>query len=124
MLIILIIFLLASFTWKIQVFSLMELYCLLNAIFQITGFVFALLCMAIAANKQIRFIAIGYLIIIAISFFTESSYLTQNILPFPLGDGTWVLGQLLITFGFYSMLKDSSNLQIDRWLNGLKGSKL
>ncbi len=118
-LIIFTIFLLSNITWKVQVSSLFKLYCLSDTIFQTTGFVFALLCLAITTNKQIRFITTGFLIIITDVFFAISSHITQNLLPVAWTENMWFAGLLLITFGFSNMLKKPSDLKTDRWLNSL-----
>ncbi len=116
-LIVLITFFLGSYTWKVQTFSLLSLYPILEAILQVLGFVFAALCLSAAYNKQIRLISIGYLIIIAGGFIVQLSHLTQTIKPLSFLESTWVLGQLLIVFGFYGMFKNLSDLKTKKWLN-------
>lgn len=104
-LIIFTIFLLANLVWKVQVSSFFKLHCLLDAIFQVMGFVFALLCLATAANKQISFISTGFLIIIADCFFAVSNHMKQNLQPVAWTENIWILGLLLITFGFNNIYK-------------------
>ena len=113
------IFFLANLTLTIQSFSFTGLCCLLESILQVIDFVFALLCLAIAINTQIRFIAAGYLFIMAGSFFAESNYLIQNLLPLCGVEIIWFLGLLLIAFGINDILKNLSNLKMDKWLNNL-----
>lgn len=113
------IFFLANLTWKVPVFSLLGLYRLLQAVFQVTGFLFALLCLAIAIDKQIRFLSIGYLIIISCSFFAQLSHLTQSMLPASMVEVIWSLGLLSIIFGLINMKRNSFYLESEKWLNSI-----
>ena len=107
-----------GFKWEIQFFSFVGLYITADTVLQVLGFVFALLCLAIALNNQIRLIAVGSLIIIASDFLVHFSILTQTLVSASLLEPTWILGLLLMVFGFYGMLK-KPNLTTEKWLTSV-----
>ncbi len=107
------IFFLPDLTWGFEYSP----YYILQFTLQITNFAFALLCLAIAANKQIRFIATGFLINTACDFFT--TYSVASLIPFPMTEIIWLLGLTLIVFGFSGMFRNFSDLKMDKWLNSL-----
>ena len=110
-----VIFFLPNLMWK---FHDTLLY-LLEAILHIINFTFALLCLAITAKKQIRFITAGFLVNVTCNFFVVLSCSAQNSLPRPEAEAVWVLGLILIALGFSGMFRNFSGLKMDRWLNKL-----
>jgi len=112
-------FFLSNLAWNIPLFSFIGLCRLWEVIFQVIGFTFALLCLAIAVNEQIRLVATGFLVTIAGIFFSQLNHLTQNLSPSSFVETLWILGLLLITLGFSNMLKNLSDLKMGKWLNSL-----
>jgi len=102
-----------NLTWKNQY----NLYFLLQSILQVIDFALTLLCLAITTNKQIRFVAIGFLINTTCDISTI--YCAKNLLEFSNTEVVYLLGLTLIAFSFIGMFRNFSDLKIDRWLNKL-----
>lgn len=101
-----------SINWGVYSFSLISVYIIIETVLQAISFVFALLCLSITVNKPIRYILVGYLVIIASDFLIHSYVLSNTLKPRSFLDAVWSLGSVLILFGFYGLLKSCSNYQI------------
>lgn len=114
-----VIFLLGRLIWKMQAFSFLGLYTTLDAVLQMLSFAFAVLCLSVAANKQIRYISVGYLVIVSCAFIVQLNTLAQALEPRAFIEPMWSLGVLLMVLGFYDILKNPHDLGTKKWLNSL-----
>ena len=95
--------------WKVSYFSAVGLFQLVDTIFEAVGFTLATICLARAKSQLIRFITIGYLIIVSSDFIIRY-YIVSGSIPYlsPF-EITWVLGLLIICTGLYLGLTREKN---------------
>lgn len=104
---------------KPYLFSTLGFYTLLDAILQILNFIFVLLCLSLAIDRKIRYIAIGYLLIMTEAFFVQTNTLVQKLTPRSFLEILWIFGLFLIIFGFYKMKQNSNNIKMTNWLGNI-----
>lgn len=87
--------------WKVSYFSTVGLFQFVDTIFEAIGFALVTICLARAKSQLVRFITIGYLIIVSSDFIIRY-YVVSGFIPYlsPF-EATWVLGLLIICIGFY-----------------------
>ncbi len=104
-------FLLFTFgiSWKIDYFSAIGLFQLIDTILEVSGFALATICLARSKGLLIRFLTIGYLIVVSSDFIIRY-YVVSGIIPYlsPF-ESTWVLGLLIICLGYYLSLKNNND---------------
>lgn len=86
-------------SWKIDYFSSIGIFQTIDLALEVEGFALATICLARANTRLIRFMGIGYLMIVSSDFvirYSVVSGLTPYLSSF---ETTWVLGLLLICTG-------------------------
>lgn len=89
------------FPWKISYFSKLGIYQLIDTFLEGIGFVLAALCLARSQNNPVRFLSIGYLLIISSDLLIRHEVISGLIPSFSPFETTWSLGLLLMCLGFY-----------------------
>ena len=90
-----------GFKWKVNYFSLMGGYQLIDTLLEAIGFIFASFCLSRAKELWVKYLSIGYLFIIGSDFVIRYSVIQKNIIPGNLMETFWVLGLMLIVLGFF-----------------------
>lgn len=90
------------FPWKISYFSKLGIYQLIDTFLEGIGFVLAALCLARSQKNPVRFLSIGYLLIISSDLLIRHDVISGLIPSFSPFETTWSLGLLLICVGFYN----------------------
>lgn len=96
--------------WKIEYFSVLGTYQILDTFFEGIGFLLAAFCLARSATPWLKYIAVGYLLIIATDLLIRYNVVEQLKLNFNPFETTWVLGLLFIMGGFF--LLESKHLRL------------
>ena len=86
--------------WRIGYLSTIGIFQTIDTILEVIGFALATICLARAKSQLMRFITIGYLIVVS-SDFVIRYFVISGLVPYlnPL-ESTWVLGMLLMCLGF------------------------
>lgn len=87
--------------WKIQYFSILGIYQIVDTLLEVAGFLLAAFCLARAATHWLKYVAVGYLLIVATDFLIRYNVVEQLRLNFNPFETTWVLGLLFIAGGFF-----------------------
>lgn len=87
--------------WKIEHFSLLGIFQVLDTTLEVMGFALATICLARAKTQIIRYSTIGYLLIVSSDFIIRYHVVTGLIPYLSSLEATWVLGLLLICLGFF-----------------------
>jgi len=85
--------------WKINYFSAIGLFQSIDTIFEVCGFALATICLARAKGKLIKFLTIGYLIVVSSDFIIRYYVVSGSIPYLSPFESTWVLGLLIIFVG-------------------------
>ncbi len=85
--------------WKIEHLSIIGLYQMADTLFEVFGFVFALFCLVRANVNWVRYLSIGYLIVIGTDFMIRYSVIQQHVLLDNPLETSWVLGLIVIVLG-------------------------
>lgn len=95
--------------WKINYLSGIGLFQSIDTILEVSGFALATICLARARDQLIRFLTIGYLIVVSSDFIIRY-YVVSGTIPYlsPF-ESTWVLGLLIICVGCYLRLNKKDN---------------
>ncbi len=96
-------------SWKINYFSAIGLFQSIDTILEVSGFALATICLARAKNQLIKFLTIGYLIIVSSDFIIRYYVVSGSIPYLSPFESTWVLGFLIICVGCYLSLKEKNN---------------
>ncbi len=91
-------------SWKIQYFSLIGIYQILDTFFEIIGFCFAMFCLIRGNCFWLKCLSTGYLTVVGSDLIIRYSVIKNNIMQSNLFEVTWVLGLLLIVIGLYSAI--------------------
>jgi signal transduction histidine kinase len=86
--------------WRIGYLSTIGIFQTIDTILEVIGFALATICLARAKSQLMRFITIGYLVVVS-SDFVIRYFVISGLVPYlnPL-ESTWVLGMLLMCLGF------------------------
>jgi len=87
--------------WKVKYSSAIGLYQIIDTLFEVIGFLFASFCFVRAKKLWIKYISVGYLIIIGSDFIIRYSVVKNNIITINPLETTWVLGLSLVVLGFF-----------------------
>lgn len=92
--------------WKIDYFSTIGLFQSIDTILEVIGFALATICLARAKGQLIKFLTIGYLIVVSSDFIIRYYVVSGSIPYLSPFESTWVLGLLIICVGCYLSLID------------------
>jgi signal transduction histidine kinase len=90
--------------WKIKYFSVVGIFQTIDTILEVCGFSLATMCLARSRSQLVRFLTIGYLIIISSDFIIRYSVVSGLIPYLSPFESTWILGMLMICIGCKSSL--------------------
>jgi hypothetical protein len=97
--------------WHVSKFSAEGLYNIIDTVIEAFLFVFLLLAIYHAENYHIKFIALGYLIVIVSDFMIRCLEVYNLLIPGTSLETTWVLGLLLFAVGL-ARLRKQQNIQL------------
>ena len=89
-----------------QLFSLLGLYTILEIVLQLLNFIFVTLTLCVTQDKPIRFVGIGFLLIIGSASIEQLNTVMRILKPISVIETLWVLGLLFMAFGFYNRLQN------------------
>lgn len=92
-------------TWKIEYFSVIGTYQILDTVLEVVGFAFASFCLARSKSLIVKYLAIGYLIIVASDLIIRYSFIQRSIVQSNPLEATWVLGLSLMIVGFFLYIR-------------------
>jgi signal transduction histidine kinase len=93
--------------WKIEYFSLIGWCQIIDTFLEALGFLFASFCFVRAKKIWVKYISVGYLLVIGADFVIRYGVIENNIvLDNPL-ETMWVLGLILMTLGFFFINKNA-----------------
>ncbi|HZW61794.1 MAG TPA: HAMP domain-containing sensor histidine kinase [Candidatus Babeliales bacterium] len=95
--------------WKINYLSAIGLFQSIDTILEVSGFALATICLARAKGQLIRFLTIGYLIVVSSDFIIRYYVVSGSIPYLSPFESTWVLGLLIICVGCYLSLSEKNN---------------
>lgn len=96
-------------SWKIEYFSLLGLFQVVDTTLEVIGFALATICLARAKTPLIRFAAIGYLLVVSSDFIIRY-HVVSGLIPYLSSlEATWVLGLLLMCLGFFLIPNNKRN---------------
>lgn len=116
--IMLVVFFVYIFTvqWNPSKFTLIGFYDGLGEIFELFGFVAAALCLVTARNWGIKYIALGYAIIIAAGFIADFKLFSQAYGSGSIIETLWVLGPIVVINGLFIIKNSELYLHSDTWV--------
>jgi len=88
-------------SWKVKYSSVIGVYQIIDTLFEAIGFLFASFCFVLAKKLWIKYISVGYLIVIGSDFIIRYSVVKNNIITINPLETTWVLGLSLVILGFF-----------------------
>ena len=87
--------------WRINYFSIVGLFQVIDTFFEVMGFALATISLARSQTILIKYSAIGYLLIVSSDFIIRSN-VVSGIVPYLSSfEATWILGLLYFCLGFY-----------------------
>lgn len=95
--------------WKIDYLSPIGLFQIIDTFFEVTGFALATICLARAKGQLIKFLTIGYLIVVSSDFIIRCYVVTGSIPYLSPFESTWVLGLSIICVGCYLSLTEKKH---------------
>src|SRR3990167_4349390 len=95
--------------WKINYFSAIGLFQSIDTILEVSGFALATICLARSKGQLIRFLTIGYLIVVSSDFIIRYYVVSGSIPYLSPFESTWVLGLLIICVGCYLSLNEKND---------------
>lgn len=90
-----------GFSWKINYFSAKGLYNIVQTFLDMAGFVLATLCLARARTSGIKYIAVGYLLNIALDVITGNQSVQGTHGLYDYLDTGMIFGQILLNYGLF-----------------------
>lgn len=97
-----------GFSWKIKYFSIIGIFQLVDTFLEVIGFSLATLCLARAKSSLIRFLAIGYLLIVSSDLIIRYNVVSGYVPYLSMLETTWVLGLVFICLGFFLTGRDEN----------------
>jgi hypothetical protein len=88
-------------SWKIDYFSVLGFYQIIDTLLEVLGFIFASFCLIRSNTIGIRYLSIGYLLVISSDLIIRYGVVTATYKPVNPLETTWVLGLLLVIIGFF-----------------------
>ena len=88
-------------SWKINYFSFVGFFQFIDTIFEAVGFTWAIICLARANTWTIRFIAVGYLLIVSSDLIIRYHVISGVISYLNIFELLWILGLLSMCIGFF-----------------------
>ena len=86
--------------WKIHYLSKLGIYQLIDTFLEVIGFSLSALCLTRSKDNPIRFLSIGYLLIISSDFLIRYDVVSGVIPSLNVFETTWILGLLIMASGF------------------------
>lgn len=97
--------------WRIQYFSVLGFFQVLDTVLEVVGFSLVTIYLARAKVLQVRFVALGYLLIVSSDFIIRYNIVSGFIPSLSPFEATWMLGLLLICLGFY-LVQDCNHVDL------------
>lgn len=94
--------------WKIHYLSKLGIYQLIDTVLEAVGFSLAALCLTRSKDTPIRFLSVGYLLVISSDILIRYEVISGIIPSLNVFETTWILGLLLMTSGFIVASKSHS----------------
>lgn len=86
--------------WKIHYLSKLGLYQLVDTVLEVTGFSLSALCLTRSKDNPIRFLSMGYLLIISSDLLIRYDVVSGIIPVLNIFETTWIFGLLFMASGF------------------------
>lgn len=96
--------------WKVRYSSMIGFYQIADTLFEVIGFLFASFCYIGAKKLWIKYISIGYLVVIGSDLIIRYSVVKNSIISIHPLEATWVFGLLMIVLGFF-FLKEGEKME-------------
>lgn len=92
--------------WKIKFTSMIGMFQLIDTVLEVIGFTLAAICLARASTLFVRYLSVGYLLVVASDFIIRYHVISKTIPYLSSLEMVWMLGILIICIGQLSALKE------------------
>lgn len=115
---------LLNFTMLANESSLAKFYDVADSVLQLSNFILALVCFAMAKNKGLFYFSLGYVVTVAADYSMEAQLFSQHFRVGSFMEMVLTLGTLLIIYGLYNF-KKSGNYKEDaeNWVTKVNNLK-
>jgi signal transduction histidine kinase len=101
--------------WKIEYFSIPGLFQLSDTLIESLSFALVAICLVTAINKEIVYIATGFLIVVSSDYLIRLAVVEQSILSNNIFDTTWIIGLAIIFHGVFNFKTSDLKPDSEDW---------
>lgn len=101
--------------WKINIFSLNGIYQVFDTVLESLCVALISLCLVTIRSRPLFYISLGFLIVISTDFLIRINVIEQTLTQNSLFEASWVIGLLLILFGFSKFKSNELKGNSEKW---------